>query len=366
MFFQNTNVANPLRQRKKILVVPLNWGLGHATRCIPVIRELLAQGAGVFLASDGRALDLLKQEFPGLPAFELPAYDIHYRSPNMVWNIATQTHNILRAIYLEKKAVGKLVAQHGIEGIISDNRFGCRSDKVPSVFIAHQINLLVPFAPLQAVARRINHYLIKAFDECWVPDKEGEPNLSGKLSHGLGKTGFPVRYIGCLSRMKVFETAKKYDAIAVLSGPEPQRTAFEKAVLAQAQKLPWRFLLVQGKTEAKERFFVGENIEVVSFLPSKELNEAILASRFYIGRSGYSTIMDLVKLGKPALLVPTPGQTEQAYLAERLCGKGLFVTQRQNRLDLEGVIGNVSETPIQNGFFGNVGMKEAVEAFLRR
>ena len=319
---------------KKILVAVLNWGLGHASRCIPLVRELQAQGADVFLASDGRALDLLKQEFPDLPAFELPAYHVRYHSHNMAWNMATQAHKILRAIYLEKKAVEKLVLAHGIQGIISDNRFGCRSREVPSVFITHQINLLVPFSPLEKIARAINRHFINAFDECWVPDVAGEPNLSGKLSHGLGKTAFRLRYIGCPSRMELFETAKKYDAIAVLSGPEPQRTAFENAILGQAKKLPQRFLIVQGRTERKERFFIGENIELVSCLSSRELNQAILASRFYIGRCGYSTVMDLAKLGMPALLVPTPGQTEQEYLAGKLAGEGMFLAQGQGELDI--------------------------------
>ncbi len=350
---------------KRILVAILNWGLGHASRCIPLIRELQAQGAAVFLASDGRALDLLKQEFPNLAAFELPAYDVRYHSQNMAWNIATQAQKILRAVYLEKKMVEKLVAAHGIEGIISDNRFGCRSRKVPSVFITHQINLLVPFPPLQTIARKINRHFIKKFDACWIPDAEGEPNLSGKLSHGLGKTNFPVRYIGCLSRMEAFKTAKKYDVIAVLSGPEPQRSALEKAVLEQAEKLPLKFLVVLGKTEQHERYFIGENMEVISHLTSSALNEAILASRFYIGRSGYSTVMDLAKLGKSALLVPTPGQTEQGYLAERLGSKGMVLVQRQQRLDLEGAFREQLDVRIRDVFLTNAGLVEAVEDFLR-
>jgi len=338
-----------LSQAKRILVAPLNWGLGHSARCIPLVRELLRQGAEVILASDGRALDLLKNEFPNLVAVEMPAYGITYRTRNMVRNMAGQLPKILRAVYREHRFTQKLIAKIPLDGIISDNRYGCFSKKIPAVFLTHQLNILTPFPALGRMVNFLNHRFIQQFDACWIPDNGGVPNLSGELSHGVFQK--KIRYVGPLSRMKFFETKKKYDAIAVLSGPEPQRSHLERAIIEQARRLPQQFLILQGRTERKERFFIEKNVEVVSFLTSEELNEAILSSEIFIGRSGYSSIMDLAKLGKPALLIPTPGQTEQEYLAEKFWREGVFFKQNQEALDLAAAMAEVPSFSGLKGFY---------------
>jgi uncharacterized protein (TIGR00661 family) len=354
-----------LSQTKRILVAPLNWGLGHATRCIPVIRELQRQGAEVMLASDGRALDLLKSEFPDLFSVEMPAYAINYRTGNMVRNMAGQLPKILRAVYREHLFTQKLIARHRLDGIVSDNRYGCFTKKIPCVFLTHQLNIRTPYPALSRLVNFFNCRFIEKFNVCWVPDVAGEPNLSGKLSHG----GFQkkIRYVGALSRMKFFEATKKYDVIAVLSGPEPKRSHLERAILEQAARLPQCFLIVQGRTERQERFFIEKNVEAVSFLASEELNEAILASKIFIGRSGYSTIMDLAKLGIPALLVPTPGQTEQEYLAEKFRRQGVFLMQKQGALDLEQAMAELPGfSGLRGDFFDEKLLEKAVCNFLRR
>jgi UDP:flavonoid glycosyltransferase YjiC (YdhE family) len=326
----------------------LNWGLGHATRCIPIIRELQKQGAGVVLATDGRALELLRQEFPELTATALPGYDIRYPGANMIWNMVLQLPRILWTAGQERRAVHQLAAHHKIDGIISDNRYGCHSGVARSVFITHQLNIKVAksarAAPdrlptfslfLEKTANHFNRRYLRHFEECWVPDVEGEPDLSGELGHGM-KTGTKrnLKYIGALSRLRRYEVPRRYDAIAVLSGPEPQRSFLEEEITGQAKMLPHRFLIVQGKTENREQHFIGKNVEVVSHLTSNELNDALLASGVFIGRSGYSTIMDLARLGLHAILIPTPGQTEQEYLATRFSRQGVFCVQEQGYLDL--------------------------------
>ena len=333
---------------KRILVAPLNWGLGHATRCIPVIRELQKQGAEVVLASDGRALALLRREFPELTAVVLPGYDIRYPRANMVWNMALQLPRILWAAGQERWAIRQLVIRHKINGIISDNRYGCHNRAVRSIFITHQLNITVaksgcptPGHPpasslfLEKIANHLNRRYLRCFDECWIPDVEGEPNLSGELGHGVkSEKGRNLKYLGALSRLRRYEMPRKYDAIAVLSGPEPQRSYLEKEITGQAKMLPQHFLIVQGKTSVAQRQFIEKNIEVVSHLSSEELNDALLASGVFIGRSGYSSIMDLAKTGLPAILIPTPGQTEQEYLAARFSRQGVFCVQEQGHLDL--------------------------------
>jgi len=175
--------------------------------------------------------------------------------------------------------------------------------------------------------------MVEKFDECWVPDAEGADNLSGALSQNeqLKK----VKFIGILSRMKPRHLPQKYDCLALLSGPEPQRTFLEMKIVEQAKKLPLQFLIVQGKTEQTRHFFIAKNIEVYSYLTSKELNGTLLASEIVICRSGYSSLMDLVTLKKKAILIPTPGQTEQAYLAKRFFAQGLFWVQSQENLNLK-------------------------------
>jgi UDP:flavonoid glycosyltransferase YjiC (YdhE family) len=172
-----------LKHSKRILIAPLNWGLGHATRCIPIINELLHQNCEVLLASDGRALNLLKKEFPTLPHFKLPSYDIHYPTKSMILNLAYQGPKIIQTIWQEKKVIEKLIETEQIDIILSDNRFVFYSKKIKSIFITHQINIKTPISFFDQFIAIINHYLIKKFDECWIPDFENNPNLAGSLAH---------------------------------------------------------------------------------------------------------------------------------------------------------------------------------------
>lgn len=340
-----------MKINKNILIAPLNWGLGHATRCIPIIRELLRYPfITVLLASDGRALKLLRQEFPTLIALELPAYQIHYRSTNMIWNIAGQVPKILRAIYQERQVIKQLVKDYEIDLIISDNRYGCYHPAVRSIFMTHQINLRIPFRPLEYLTNIFNHLWLKKFETVWIPDYEGKTNLAGSLSRSAGLE--EVVYLGALSRFIKKNTPIKYDVTVVLSGPEPQRSILEQKIIEQAQNLPYQFLLVQGKTEIQQHFFIKKNVEVHSFLNSVALNEAILASKIVVARSGYSTLMDLMVLGKKAIFIPTPGQTEQEYLAATCQQINVstdlksrqFYSQSQAALDLEEALQLMMDT----------------------
>ncbi len=330
---------------KRILVAPLNWGLGHAARCIPLVKSLENLGAEVLLASDGVALDLLKAEFLQLPAFELPSYRIRYQSPNMIRNIAWQLPRIAYAVRAEQWETERLVSENGIQGIISDNRYGCFSSHANSVILTHQLHLRVPNRFLKWSATQVLRRALGNFDEVWAPDTAGEPNLSGELSHGGEPTVHPkVQFIGPLSRLKADDSAAEYDVAVVLSGPEPQRTYLEQRLLEQAMLLPQKFIFIQGKTRAKEHYYVAENVEVVSYLTSQKLNEILLASEVLVCRSGYSSVMDLAALGKKALLIPTPGQTEQEYLADFFAQQNIFLVQKQDDIDLETGLEKVAET----------------------
>ncbi len=312
---------------------------------------------------------LLQQMFSDLTVVELPGYNIKYSGQFMAWNMARQLPKIVRAIWAEHRAIKNLVAHHNINGIISDNRFGCFSAGIHAVFLTHQVNIQVPFWGIKDLVNFFNHLFINQFATCWIPDKPGTPNLSGALSHPakpiLRKK---VKYIGALSQLRTpIATEQRYDAIAVLSGPEPQRTRFEKALIEQTEHLAGRFLIVQGKPEEQSEapVLTPKNTEIIPLLTGELLQQAILESSVFIGRSGYSTIMDLAKMRKPALLIPTPGQTEQEYLAAKFLGENVFFTQKQGELNLEeGIAEAKKRSGLQADFFDEKAMSNAVASFI--
>ncbi len=329
---------------KTILVAPLHWGLGHATRCIPVINALLREGYHVLIGSDGAALDLLRKEFPELPWIELPSYDITYPKKGEFFKLKMffKLPQIKKTMAEERKIVKKLVSEGNIDGIISDNRMGVRSKKVPSAFITHQINVLS--GNTSYFSSKLHQKIIKKYDACWVPDVDDLNNLSGKLGHSK-KLDFPVNYIGPLSRMKRREVPLKYDVMALLSGPEPQRSLLEVKLLDEFSQSDLKVLMVRGVMEEHQKTYSKENITIVNFMKSKDLEQAINESKLVVSRSGYTTIMDLAAMEKDAFFIPTPGQYEQKYLAKELKGKGIVASCRQENFSIE----KLAKVPLYSG-----------------
>jgi predicted glycosyltransferase len=338
-----------VKTKKRILVCPLDWGLGHATRCIPVIHELQKQGAEVVIAADKRPLELLKQEFPRLQFIVFPGYDIAYpENGSMVLRMALSIPKILRKIREEKKLLKEFVRKEKINGVISDNRYGLGITEVPTVLMLHQLMIKSPFG--ESILHQITLNYVKQFSFCWVPDFTGEINLSGDLAHQYplpDNAGF----VGALSRFSSFQKneqiEKQYDLLVIISGPEPQRTVFEKLIVQQIECLPHRTLVVLGKPGHKENTDRIGNAEIISHLNAEQLFNAISASELVLTRPGYSTIMDLAVMKKKAIFVPTPGQTEQEYLGNLYHQKKLHLCVKQNELDVAKAIEQVS---VFNGF----------------
>ncbi len=310
------------------MVAPLNWGLGHATRCIPIINNLILQGYTPIIASDGNALQLLKKEFPTLKALELPSYEIEYpeNGTDFKWKMIKNMPKMYDAITREKKLVKSWVKEFELSGIISDNRLGVRSKKIPSVFITHQLNVLT--GNTTWISSKLHQLVIHKYAECWVPDFSEFPNLTGKLGH-LDTVDSHIRYIGPLSRFEKKPTEIKNNLLVVLSGPEPQRTQLEKKLSSELLKFEGKILFVRGVVETEQRFRENENITFVNFMTSRDLEKAFNESEIVLCRSGYTTIMDLAKLGKKAFLIPTPGQYEQEYLAKKLKADGMLPYAKQ-------------------------------------
>ena len=338
---------------KKILVAPLDWGLGHAARCIPIIKQLLSQGNEVIVASAGRAAHLLQIEFPDLAFEELPAYDIVYTdSQSLNGVMLQQLPRILGVISKEHDVLKKLIKKHELDMVISDNRFGLHSLMVPCYFITHQLNVRDSKgrAWLEWLMRKVNFNYIKKFHGCWVPDYEGENNLTGELSHGV-ETPFEVTFIGPLSRFRnqwmSNSLEKTYKMVVLLSGPEPQRTVFEKIIVSHLDKLNISILVLLGKTESSRFVKHSQFVDMVDHLPTDRLFNILFNCEVVVSRSGYSTIMDLEAIGKKAILVPTPGQTEQEYLADLFKTKKVFFSEPQITFDLYR---GMKETERYSGF----------------
>lgn len=314
----------------KILIAPLNWGLGHATRCIPIIHSLLDHGVDVIIGGDGRPLELLTQEFSSLQTVRLPGLNVSYEG-NLAGSIIRHFPHIVLTSYKEHRELDELIDRLGIDAVISDNRFGLYSSRIPSIYVTHQVGIMMPklLRWAKSPVARAHSLLISRFKECWIPDYQGEINLSAELGHcdPLPNNSF---YVGPLSRFRKFPNMRKqYDLIAILSGPEPQRTLFERIVVSQLQNTTLKALIVRGVTETKSRTAITDTISMVSYLTSDELNKAILAADIVLSRPGYSTIMDLTVLETKAIFVPTPGQTEQEYLADHYSRHKIFYSERQ-------------------------------------
>lgn len=319
---------------KKILVAPLNWGLGHATRCIPIIKALIAHDYQPIIASDGVALKLLQKEFTGISTIELPAYNITYakNGKNFKFKLLMDLPKVINAINAERTTTKKIVERHNIAGIISDNRLGVYYKKVPSVFITHQLNVLS--GTTTWLSTKMHSKIIKKFDICWVPDVKTEPNLSGKLGHP-NTFEIPTEYIGPLSRFEKKHQKTTYDIMVLISGPEPQRTFLEEKLLKELNPYQGKIVFVKGIMEEEQTIKVLGNIKVYNFMTSDSLEKTINESALIISRSGYTTVMDLAKLNKKAYFIPTPGQFEQEYLAKRLSDLNLVPSCKQDQFNLE-------------------------------
>jgi len=337
------------------LVCPLDWGIGHATRCVPVIKALAASGASVIIAADRRPYDFLKSQFPALNLIRFPGFRIIYpNGKNMALGMLLQSPAILYGIWKEHRKLKKLIAGYQIDLVISDNRFGLWSKKVRSVYITHQV--MIKAAPglkwIEPLLHRIHQWFIDRYDACWIPDVPGKPNLSGDLGHR-----YPLpphgSYIGTLSRFASVSPSNlsltnglPNKLLVMISGPEPQRTIFEELILEEMEIVnPGTTVVLQGLPGKEGRTTLYPGVTIFPHLPDEDIRDLIIGSEIIICRPGYSTIMDLVRLGRTAVLVPTPGQTEQEYLGRHLSESGLFTCMAQDSFKLEDAISAMKKIP---------------------
>lgn len=317
-----------------ILIAPLPWGLGHASRCIPLIHQFLKNNCDVIIGCSYEAKSLLALQFPNLKIIPLEGYNIRYSNFKSLFGIKIllQIPGILKSLINEHFQLKKLIKTYNISVVLSDNRPGLFSNTVYSIYITHQLNIKTGNYITGKITNHIHRFFIKKFDECWVPDDQHKP-LAGELSsaHNLKN----VKYIRPISRFVKHDNQDfKYDIIVVLSGPEPQRTLLENILLKQLATTTYKVFFVRGSHTQPQYLNQNKFVEIVNVMNAEALNEKIEQGNIVICRSGYTSIMDLVKLKKKAILIATPGQTEQEYLATFHHQNGTFLNYDQDDFNL--------------------------------
>jgi uncharacterized protein (TIGR00661 family) len=331
-----------LNKTYNILICPLEWGLGHAARMVPIARILSDLNHNVIIGSGEEHVSFFRNELPGTTCIEFPGFNpVYSRILPQYLCLLLKTPNLIYHIIREHFQLKKIIRDHSIDIVISDNRFGLWSRDITTVYVTHMP--LIPFPKsfrfLEFIGITMHRAIIKKYSFCLIPDLPGEMNVSGRLSHGM-KLSPNVRYIGILSRfVNDFSTSPESihfeHNTVVLSGPEPQRNKLkQKLILLLENKKPHTVIL-EGKPALTREINYSGNITYYNHLPKAEMAEIIKSSKGVVTRSGYTTIMELISLNSRALLIPTPGQTEQEYLAEYLSEKGWFSTVTQRELNGE-------------------------------
>ena len=327
-------------KNNNILICPLEWGLGHATRMIPLARRLQERDNTIFIGAGEDHLLLFRNEMPGLSYIQFPGFKPGYSRllPQYI-PLLLKTPLLIYHIIREHYRLKKIIQEYNINIVISDNRFGLWNKNIKTVYVTHMP--LIPFPKslriFEFIGIMLHRAIIKKYSHCYIPDLPGELNVSGRLSHGI-KLPDNVRYIGILSRFiredptSGDDTGKFPHNTVILSGPEPQKSILRQKLTDHLKERIPVTVILEGKPGKTGETSRTGNIRFYNHLPSLEMKEIITGSEKVIARSGYTTIMELISLNCSALLIPTPGQTEQEYLAEYLSGKSWFSYIKQKNI----------------------------------
>jgi uncharacterized protein (TIGR00661 family) len=333
-------------EKPRVFICPLNWGMGHASRVIPVVDHFQSLGYEILLGGSGKSGTLLQSAFPGLPFYTMPLFEITYSKRGFLlgFSIIRQIPAFLKAAIKEHRVLNRMISELQIDVVISDNRYGLFNSKAHCILITHQISPILPFImrwaeyPVYLALKRV----IRKFDECWIPDfKDPALNLSGQLSHRFSLHS-NTRFIGILSRFtKITDQShsKKhsYDMVIVLSGPPPHSEIFAHIVIRQSLQSAQKILIISGFQNIPASLY-HSNITIVKHLETKDFRTALMHAKIVVCRAGYSGIMDLIALGRTAYIIPTPGQTEQQYLANYLGSNPLFRSISQQCFHLNELV----------------------------
>jgi uncharacterized protein (TIGR00661 family) len=363
-----------LKEKKNILICPLEWGLGHAARMIPLAEKLRDQNYNIIFGAGEKHLAFIRGELPGLDYINFPGFRPAYSRflPQYIV-LLSQIPVIIYHLISEHIRLKKIIKDYSINIVISDNRFGLWNKKIPTVYITHQPLIPFPrlFSFLEFTGAYLHRIIIRKYTFCFIPDLPGDINLTGRLSHSI-KLPENTRFTGILSRFAGLPASTNVpppDAgqiAVILSGPEPQRGILEKKLTDILKLKDYQVVILGGKPGSQSGMTSDGNIKRYDLLHRQAMKDVISGSGTIISRSGYTTIMELVSLCRSAILIPTPGQTEQEYLSRYLAGKGLFSAIPQKKLNytvsfLPRKSGWNDEIVVQSGILLDKALKELSE-----
>ena len=308
---------------------------------MPIIHDCIEKGQLVTVAAEGAQKKLLQYYFPNITYVTIPKYNIRYS--RKAWWLPVvlffQLPKIAAAIYKEHRWLQDHVT--AFDQVISDNRYGLYNSQLKTIFISHQLLVKAPFKWVETIIQKTQYYFINKFSECWVPDTQDYPGFAADLSHPAVLPKVPVTYIGALSQFSVLQNTssttapKKYKYCFLLSGPEPQRTILQNLIESGSARLHEPSILIEGRpSDLPNHYQIKETLTKLRYARGQDLLDIIMQSEYIVCRSGYSTLMELLPLHKKMILIPTPGQTEQAYLASSLASRQMAVIMDQATFDL--------------------------------
>jgi len=372
-------------KRPSICISPIDWGLGHATRCITLIKGFEKLGYQVYIATEGYHEAILKEALPSCHFLPLRGYRIRYAKWGFILPLVLlfQLPKIIYSIIHEQNWLKKAQAQYEFDLIVSDNRFGFYHKLVPSVFITHQLNLQMHFAWATNLFQKLQYAWLKRFTACWIPDIEGANNLSGILANPKQKSSIPLWYMGCLSRL--IDTAIDTSAdnsssihgathnnqnvfLGIVSGPEPQRTLLENLLWKAGNALNIAFVVIAGtpsKEQPNKLLEENKNAKLYAHLAAPALVSEIKRAEYIICRGGYTTLMELIPFEKKLIFIPTPGQTEQMYLGKLWEEKNWALCYSQENFKLNIALEEASNFHFKQAPFKAFSI-EALEAAIKQ
>ncbi len=355
---------------KRFLLSTLDWGLGHTTRIIPVIRHIQTLGHTVVFAGNEPQRNFINEVFPNIETVRLDGYKVRYSNTSwgLIPSLISQIPRLLKVIRQEHEWLLQYTKKEKIDGIISDNRYGLHNPHIPSVILTHQLQVLTGMGNMcDAIARKLHYSFLNKFNQCWVVDVADIPNLSGKLGHPATLPPH-AKYIGLLSQMEASaELLTEEHILILLSGPEPQRSILSQLLWQQTQTLNRKIVFVEGSNDAPTPTHIPPHITYHKLLTHKELQPLIMRAAMVVCRSGYSTLMDLTALHKKAILIPTPYQTEQEYLGKYLHEQGIYYSTPQKDFNLTNALTQAAQFPFKDVGLGSrhEGYKGVTEEWIK-
>jgi hypothetical protein len=331
-----------LKKNFNILICPLEWGLGHAARMIPIARKLQERNHNVIIGCGKEHQSLFRNELTDLIYIDFPGFKTGYSSfmPQYIF-LLLKTPLLFYNILVEHIKVKRIIKDHKIDIIISDNRFGLWNSKTRCVYVTHQLRIPLPdkLKHFEWIGILFHRFFVTKYSLCFVPDLPGDLNLSGRLTHGM-KLPENTRFIGILSRFSgALNSGENKSGFphntVILSGPEPQRGILRQKLIDVLNKRELPTVILEGKPGSPAEPSKSGNIISFNHLASDEMQDMIIGSTSIVTRSGYTSVMELISLNCSALLIPTPGQTEQEYLARYLSAKGWFSEVSQSMLNTD-------------------------------